>query len=350
MKCEECLPLIEEYVDGELNEPEVARLESHLTACAACAQELEFLGREQEIYGRYQRDLEVTPTHWNIVRARIEQEKDAQGVAPQQEEEEEEKRRKQWFGSVFAPLNSFRPAFIAALILIAVGVTAGIMYLSYRNQKTDVARFEKPKDIQTANPETKAPEAEKQNGSNKVASEIKEPDIPERGKIVPRKNRSRDFATNNTTLLAKGPRPIYRRRAPGLPIGAASVEEVAVRKNDPLTGDFEFDISRHAERAQMLLRSFRNMQTEGSNHASDVSYEKVQSRKLLYQNIALRRNAAGRRDEPARELLDTLEPILLDIANLPDKARAQDVRSIEQRMEKKEIVAALQVRRLLASN
>jgi hypothetical protein len=345
MKCEECLPLIEEYVDGELNELKAVGLESHLTTCVACAQELEVLSREQEIYGRYQRDLEVTPRDWNIVRARIEQEKEAQGVAPQQEA-----RRTKWFGSVFAPLSSFRPAFIAALILIAVGVTAGIMYLSNRNQKTDVARFEKSKDIQTANPDIKAPEAGNQNGSNKPASEIKEPGNLERKGVAPRKNRSRDFLTNNTPVLAKGPRPVYRRRVPGLPIGAASVEEVAVRKNDPLSGDFEFDISRHAERAQMLLRSFRNMQTEGSNHAADVSYEKAQSRKLLYQNIALRRNAEGRRDEPARELLDTLEPILLDIANLPDKARAHDVRSIEQRMEKKEIVAALQVRRLLASN
>jgi hypothetical protein len=160
----------------------------------------------------------------------------------------------------------------------------------------------------------------------------------------------RDFAGSKRPVLARLPRQIYRRPAPDVPIGAASIEEMAVKKDDPLSGDFDFDISRHAERAQMLLRSFRNMQTESSNHATDVSYEKEQSRKLLYQNIALRRNAEGRRDESARELLDTLEPILLDIANLPNKARARDVRSIEQRMEKKEIVAALQVQRLLASN
>ena len=342
MKCEECLPLIEEYVDGELNEREAARLESHLESCAMCTQELEELSREQEIYAHYQRDLEVTPTQWNIVRARIEQEKDAQDFAPEQS------RRKQWFGTGFAPLSSFRPAVIMAVVLIAVAVTAGVMYFSYRNQKPAVARFEKPK---TANPEIKAPESDNKDGSSRTVVEIKEPATPERAPIVPRKNRPRDSANGKTTLLAKGPRPVYRRRAPGLPIGAAlSVEEVAVRKTDPLSGDFEFDISRHAERAQILLRSFRNMQTEESSHATDVSYEKEQSRKLLYQNIALRLNAEERRDEPARELLNTLEPILLDIANLPDKARARDVRSIEQRMEKKEIVAALQVRRLLASN
>ena len=345
MKCEECLPLIEEYVDGELDEREAARLESHLKACAMCAEELEALSREQEIYSRYQRDLEVTPAQWNILRARIEQEKEALAYAP------EPASRKQWFGTVFAPLSSFRPAVIMAVVLIAVAVTAGVMYLSYRNQKPEVARSEKPKEIQTSNPEITLPQAGRETVSSKTVVENKAPGTIERAPSVSRKNRPRDSATAKTTLLAKGPRPVYRRRAPGLPIGAAlSVEEVAVRKTDPLSGDFEFDIARHAERAQILLRSFRNMQTEESSHATDVSYEKEQSRKLLYQNIALRLNAEGRRDKPARELLNTLEPILLDIANLPDKARARDVRSIEQRMEKKEIVAALQVRRLLAAN
>ncbi|HYJ46980.1 MAG TPA: hypothetical protein VEV81_10235, partial [Pyrinomonadaceae bacterium] len=80
------------------------------------------------------------------------------------------------------------------------------------------------------------------------------------------------------------------------------------------------------------------------------AYEKEQSRRLLYQNIALRRDAETRGDQSASELLNTLEPILLDIAHLPDRALARDVRPIEQRMEKKEIVAALQVRSLVAAN
>jgi hypothetical protein len=116
------------------------------------------------------------------------------------------------------------------------------------------------------------------------------------------------------------------------------------------TGDFNFEIARHVERAELLLRSFRNVRLPATNRALDVSYEKEDARKLLYRNIALRRDADGRGDQPATEILNTLEPILLDIANLPGRARARDVRSIEQRMEKKEIVATLQVRTLVASN
>jgi hypothetical protein len=115
-------------------------------------------------------------------------------------------------------------------------------------------------------------------------------------------------------------------------------------------GDLDSEVARHAGRAQLLLRSFRNARPQNRAGATDVSYEKEQSRRLLYQNIALRREASAHGDPASSELLDTLEPILLDIANLPARARARDLRPIERRMEKKEIVAALQVRTLLASN
>ncbi|HEX8921565.1 MAG TPA: zf-HC2 domain-containing protein, partial [Pyrinomonadaceae bacterium] len=73
MKCEECLPRIEEYVDGELDGRMTERMEAHLSTCNACALELAELERDAEIYANYQRNIEVTPAQWNIVRARIEQ-------------------------------------------------------------------------------------------------------------------------------------------------------------------------------------------------------------------------------------------------------------------------------------
>ena len=117
-----------------------------------------------------------------------------------------------------------------------------------------------------------------------------------------------------------------------------------------MAGDFDFEIARHAEKAELLLRSFRNMRTSALSRALDVSYEREDARKLLYQNISLRRTASARGDQMTASLLNTLEPILLDIAHLPARARSHDVHSIEERMRKKEIVAALQVRALVASN
>jgi hypothetical protein len=98
--------------------------------------------------------------------------------------------------------------------------------------------------------------------------------------------------------------------------------------------------ARHAEQAQNLLRSFRNASTTG---ADDLSYERGRSQELLYQNIVLRREAARGGNSNVESTLTQLEPILLDIANLPDKPATEDVRSIKNRMERKNIVAMLQV-------
>lgn len=109
---------------------------------------------------------------------------------------------------------------------------------------------------------------------------------------------------------------------------------------------FEPEAARHFEKAQMLLRSFRNLRsvkTVRGNQAMDVSYEKQWSRRLLYQNILLRRDAETKGNLPAQEVLGDLETVLLDIANLPERPAAGTVREIQARLQRKELVAALQV-------
>jgi hypothetical protein len=109
----------------------------------------------------------------------------------------------------------------------------------------------------------------------------------------------------------------------------------------PISNPFvDAETARHIERAQVLLRSFRN--TEGGTEF-DLAYERQSSRRLLANNVLLRRDAEARRNLPMEDLLGSLEPFLLDIANLPDAPTRDDVRVIKARMEKKEIITALQV-------
>jgi hypothetical protein len=61
------------------------------------------------------------------------------------------------------------------------------------------------------------------------------------------------------------------------------------------------------------------------------------------RNILLRRDAVGAENAPAKSLLGSLEPLLLDIANLPGRPATGDLASIKRRIRKSEIVAALQV-------
>src|SRR5262249_53197868 len=97
----------------------------------------------------------------------------------------------------------------------------------------------------------------------------------------------------------------------------------------------------HFEKAQLLLRSFRNARAEGKSAAVDLAYEKRQAGKLVYDNILLRREAEAKGNLPVEEALNSLEPLLLDIANLPDRPSRGEVQAIRERIQKQEIIATL---------
>jgi hypothetical protein len=165
---------------------------------------------------------------------------------------------------------------------------------------------------------------------------------------------SKEMAGELGNRLAKNDRAI-RRATPAQPKqtlpkqiepekfeAAPSGSEIAVVQ--PIVIPFvDLETSKHIERAQMLLRSFRNVDDGDDHDDSEIAYEKRQSRGLLYQNIVLRRDAEAKGNMPVEELLGSLEPFLIDIANLPEKPSKDDVLSIKERMQKKEIVSALQI-------
>jgi len=99
----------------------------------------------------------------------------------------------------------------------------------------------------------------------------------------------------------------------------------------------------HFERAETLLRAFRNVRLTDPGSATEVSYERKRAQQLVYQNMMLRREADESGDVQISSLLENLEPILLDIANLPDRPDEDAVRVIRQRVERKNIVALLQI-------
>ena len=155
----------------------------------------------------------------------------------------------------------------------------------------------------------------------------------------------RDPEPHTAVATAKIPKKFHRKapeEAPPTAPDVANSDSIAERM--PLINPFvDVETARHIERAQLLLRSFRNTRDSGIQPDPEVLYEKQRSRGLLSKNILLRRDAEAKGNMPVGELLGTLEPFLLDIANLPDRPSNADVRSIKERMQKKEIVSALQV-------
>ena len=134
MKCQEVSAVLEDYFDGELDERHSRTVAAHLSACAECATAYGELQREQELFMRYERDVEVTPQLWHAVAARIaaENAETTPIAAPLGT------RLRDWLAGTFTAPR-FSPALTAALVLVAVVLTAGVMKFMNKGANVVVA-------------------------------------------------------------------------------------------------------------------------------------------------------------------------------------------------------------------
>ena len=216
---------------------------------------------EEELFARYDRELQVPPTLWTGIEERI---------VPVQKS-----RVPWWMG-------------IAAVLVLSIGL--GSVYL-----KTDL---------------------------------IDAVDLPEQPRVVIQRRPAETPRETRITRQVKKP--------------------IEVVKDNPgvISTELGFDIdeketAKHIEQTENLLRTIRNYTVVDGEEEIDVTYDKALSRRLLIENVVLRRDAEMKAKFPTKTLLADLEPLLIDIANLPDRAKPDEVRAIKERVQKTEIVAAL---------
>lgn len=365
MRCEDCLPLIEEYFDGEVTDQTAASVSAHLTTCADCAAALDALSFEQEIYARYDRGgLEVTPDLWARVSAEIARTPSShESTAPSRSFLS---RARDYFAAALGTL-AVRPALASSLALLVVAGAVGTLWLSRRTQPKVPAQMAAVSPTATAEPVIRQPrnggvddDNQKQvnpftpnEGGGIFAAH--EPRAAETASNVNPAPRTSAAVLNVEELLAE---PSTPKASPGivqfqseeshtddaealLVDAAAPRREVAATDARPLEPE-QKDVARHVERAQMLLRSIKNVRASEVNDA-DIAYEKTLSRKLLAENATLQLEAEVKGDKETKQVLDRIEPFLLDIANMGDKPSREEVRSIRERVRQNEIVAALEV-------
>lgn len=167
MRCEECLPSLEEFLDGELAEKPSARMSAHLELCLACAAQLEQLANEQQAFQRYQREVDLPSTAWSVIQNRI-AEADADRVtrAPQVSVLKPASNRYGWL-EVFA-LPRFSLPVSAVLVLLAVICTVAIMkYFDQAKPKEPelVARSNEARALPNPAPEVKPDERPPESAS-----------------------------------------------------------------------------------------------------------------------------------------------------------------------------------------
>jgi putative zinc finger protein len=273
MKCEVCTELLEEYLDGELAPHDREQVDAHLIACIDCSENFATLTAEQELFARYDREIEVPPFLWTRIAAHTNATKHT------------------WLTSLFGK-TSLASAIAVLLLAIAIGA---IYLLSKPKAPTPT--------VATTTSTTPSPNPVRQSVQSVVHK---------------------------------------RRRKVRPPIVHSPTDQSDVLSTDLTYLDMdEQDTAVHIEQSKILLRSIKNVQISDTDEEIDVTYDKALSRRLLNENVVLRRDAEMKAKFPTKTLLADLEPFLIDIANLPDRARPQDVREIKERVQKTEIVAAL---------
>lgn len=279
MKCEVCSELLEEYLDGELAPHDREQVDMHLFACIECSESFAALTAEQDLFAHYDREIEVPPFLWTRIAAHTNTPK------------------RSWLPSLFR-----KTSLAGAIAVLLLAIAIGAIYL-----------LSKPK-TPTPTVATTHSTAPSPDPVRKSVESV----LPKREAIAShRKPRSRvklPVVTDQSDVLSS---------------------ELAYLDMD------EQDTALHIEQSKMLLRSIKNVQISDTDEEIDVTYDKALSRRLLNENVVLRRDAEMKAKFPTKTLLADLEPFLIDIANLPDRARPQDVREIKERVQKTEIVAAL---------
>jgi hypothetical protein len=213
------------------------------------------------------------------------------------------------------PTVWFSPRLAAAAAIVMMAIAGLLVYLNKGEQSPPI--------VATDTPVVEQPAPEPATGTRV------NPDEGVKDKVL----------TPGPTVqeIAKSPRP---KRA------VKRVESVEPDNPEETVAGlayFDLETAKHLEKAQMLLRSFKNVSLESDDYVADASYEKQLSRSILQKNVLLRRNAEAKGNLPAEELLGSLEPLLLDIANLPEKPSQDDMRSVKERIQKTEMIATLQI-------
>jgi hypothetical protein len=291
MKCEICLELLEEYLDGELTGADQEHVNAHLIKCTGCAAAFATLTAEQELFARYDREIEVPAFLWTRIAAH--------SVSVNNQPAG-------WRAHFARLFNGRSASFAGTIAILLLAIAVGLVYLISNRSAS----------------------------KNTVAEKQTNP-TPPRYPTLDQDQKT--IATPDSTPKSIASKPRVR----------SNVNHVAIDQSDVLSSDLSYldlddqDTAKHIEQSQNLLRSIRNFPVSDGDEEIDVTYDKALSRRLLNENVVLRRDAEMKAKFPTKTLLADLEPFLIDIANLPDHARPEEMRVIKERVQRTEIVAAL---------
>jgi hypothetical protein len=283
---------ISSLIDGELSTAEAREVERHLVGCADCQEvRADFLNLRSQLASF---ETSLKPAVQNRALKKIlstPRRTPARGFA--------------WsFGT--------QAAAFATLVIVASIIGFVIYKSSNTNTNDKHLAVQTPSPVPTASVQPEASPSPNNKGNEQTA--------PRRSPSpAPRK-------------------PLVREPKPGEQFAAIPSTPEPVRSADTQTMT-----ALHFEKSETLLVAFRNVRLNEPGTTAEVAYERKRAQQLVLQNMMLRREADAAGDVQISSLLENLEPILIDISNLPDKPDKDAIRVIRQRVERKNIVPLLRV-------
>ncbi len=348
MKCEKYLNLIDDLVEGELEEQSAERVNSHIFNCSRCASLYESLHREKEMYARYLFDAEPSKDLWAKFQTKLEPEPNR--VLPIAET-----RSNVSFGSVWTA-NFWRLPLAGAGLLILFGL--GFAFLNFApsenfaeneyssrsdfgNSKLNDARTAQPESRETVQDLNETASTRVQSGDKKFGSPKESKDKID-AKVLQTKNVS-DAKIQTATIKEVNTRKVAITTSNPKDLSGFAKLSKEEQAQILQIKTLEKETAKQIEQIEMLLRSFRNARSVEGGGAFDVVYEKEQARKLLAKNARLRRGAEDFGASYTEEILSKAEPHLLDIANLENNPAPEKILDIKERVKNQNIIASLQI-------
>ncbi|HEX8409437.1 MAG TPA: hypothetical protein VF883_11265 [Thermoanaerobaculia bacterium] len=99
-------------------------------------------------------------------------------------------------------------------------------------------------------------------------------------------------------------------------------------------------VGEHFDESERVLVELTNITPDGS---TDITDARGRAQELLASNRLYRTSATDRGEGDVATLLDELEPVLMQLAHAPDEIDAEELRSMQKRVESKGLVFKLRV-------
>ena len=293
---------VSSLIDGELSAVEAREVERHLPGCNECQQlRADFLNLRTHIASF---ETALKPEVQNRALKKIlgtDRRVPARGL--------------RW---------SFGTSAVAfATLVIAAAIIGLLFYQSFNKNDRNQEQVAQQKQNPTPAPSVSTEQSKQQPQATPEPAREQQP-APNKG--------------NEETPKRQPPKKIVREPKPGEQFAVVPAVPAPIRPADAQTLT-----AMHFENSETLLLAFRNVRLNEPGTANEVSHERHRAKQLVLQNMMLRREADKTGDVQVSSLLESLEPILIDIANLPDRPDESAVRTIRQRVERKNIVPLLRV-------